>query len=179
MPKHVMADIETLGLGNNCMLWTIGGVRFDADNILEKFEVAIDIVDAERYGLKIDAKTVLYWLDPKRDAARKMIMDMPTVDLFAALDGFSMWVNEVPLDERGSLWGKGATFDNVRIKSAFEAVGLEYPFTYRQDECYRTMANRFPDVEYAQIGTAHYHLDDAASQATHLQAICKKHGIAL
>lgn len=179
MAIHVMSDIETLGLANDCIILSIGGVKFDQDKIVDKFHVGIDPVDAERYGLKIDAKTVMYWLDPKRDEARKRLVELPKVDLFAALDCFAMWCLGTPAYDRGSLWGKGATFDNVRIKSAYDAVGIEYPFTYRQDECYRTLANRCPDIEYKQLGVAHDALDDAESQAVHLQEICRRYGIKL
>lgn len=180
MAVHVMADIETLGLSINCVPLAIGGVKFDGEEIVDKFHVGIDPVDAERYGLKVDAATAWnYWADPKRNVARERLHALPKVDLFAALDGFAMWVNQTPTDERGSLWGKGATFDNVRIKAFYDAVGLDYPFSYRQDECYRTLANRCKDVEYAQVGVAHDALDDAMSQALHCQAICKQYGIKL
>lgn len=180
MAIHVMADIETLGLADDCVPLSIGGVKFDGDTIVDKFHVGIDPVDAERYGLKVDAATAWnYWADPKRDEARRRLFELPKVDLFAALDGFAIWVGETPVDQRGSLFGKGATFDNVRIKKFYDAVGLSYPFTYRQDECYRTLANRCPDVKYEQFGVAHDALDDAISQALHLIKIAKAHGIVL
>ncbi len=180
MAKHVMADLETLSTADNAVILSIGGVLFDGDAILDKFHVGIDPVDAERYGLKVDAACAWnYWADPKRDAARKQLFELPKVDLFAALDGFSMWVLQAPPDERGSLWGNGATFDNVLIKNAFAATGLTSPFTYKQQECYRTFRNRCPEIEYRQIGVAHDALDDAESQAVHLQAICKHLGIKL
>jgi len=180
MAKHVMADLETLSTADNALLLSIGGVLFDGETILDKFHVGIDPVDAERYGLKVDAATAWnYWADPKRDEARKRLFELPKVDLFAALDGFSIWVNETPVDERGSLWGNGATFNNVLIKNAFAAVGLPSPFTYKQQECYRTLKNRCPEIAYTQIGVAHDALDDAESQAVHLQAICKHLGITL
>jgi hypothetical protein len=180
MAKHIMADIETLGIEDDCLVLSIGGVLFDQHTILDKFHVGIDPVDAQRYGLKIDAATAWnYWADPKRDAARKMLFELPKVDFYAAMEGFKMWVEETPLDERGSLWGKGATFDNVRIKNLFRVAGIPSPFSYRQDECYRTLMNRFPDVSYIQHGVAHDALDDAMSQALHMQAICNKHSIAL
>ena len=177
---HVMADIETLGLADDCVILSIGGVKFDKYNILDKFHVGIDPVDAERYGLKIDAATAWnYWADPKRDEARKRLFELEKVDLHSALSGFAQWVCETAAVERGSLWGKGATFDNVRIKNAFKAVGVESPFSYRQDECYRTLANRCPLVAYKQVGVAHDALDDAMSQALHMQAICHQLGIEL
>lgn len=179
MAKQIMVDIETFSLANNAIFPTLGAVRFDNNEIYDRFEVGIDPVDAEKHGLKLDAATVMYWLDPKRDEARKIMFEMPKIDLHSALMGFAAWVNETPEAERGSLWGKGATFDNVRIKSAYDAIGEKYPFTYREDECYRTLANRCPEVEYVQHGVAHVGVDDALSQAIHLQAICAKYGIAL
>ncbi len=180
MAKHVMADVETLSTADNAIILSIGGVLFDAETIVDKFHVGIDPVDAERFGLKIDAATAWnYWADPARDAARKQLFDLPKVDLYAALDGFALWVSGTPTSERGSLWGNGATFDNVLIKNAYAAAGIESPFSYRQQECYRTFKNRFPDIAYHQIGVAHDALDDAESQAVHLQAICKAAGIKL
>lgn len=180
MAKHVMADLETLSTADNALILSIGGVLFDGDTILDKFHVGIDPVDAERYGLRVDAATAWgYWANPERDEARKRLFELPKVDLFAALDGFSIWVQQTPTDERGSLWGNGATFDNVLIQNAYKAAGLENPFSYKQQACYRTLKNLCPEVEYAQIGVAHDALDDAQSQAAHLQAICKRLGIAL
>lgn len=182
MATHVMADIETLSLSESPVLLSIGGVKFNSTGILDKFHVGIDPVDAERYGLKVDAATAWgYWADPKRDEARKRLFELPKVDLFAAMDGFRMWCEETPVDQRGSLWGKGAVFDIPRIKNAYAALQFPegYPFTYRQEECYRTFANRVPEVEYEQIGVAHDALDDAESQAKHLIAICDKLGITL
>lgn len=177
---HVMLDIETLGVkSTKPVLLSIGAVKFDAENIIDRFHVGVDPVDCQRYGLDIDASTVWWWLSQSRAEAREALINLPRVDLLSALDGFSMWVAQTPRSELGSLWGKGATFDNVRLRSAFGAVHLEFPFSYKQDECYRTLANRCPDVEYAQIGTEHDGLADAESQAIHLQAICRQYAIAL
>jgi hypothetical protein len=161
------------------VLLEIGAVKFNADEVIDRFQIGIDPSDCQRYGLEIDADTVMYWFREKMGEARKVQNEMGRLDLFAALDGFQMWVNQTPADALGSNWGKGATFDNVKLKAAYDAVGLPYPFTYRQDECYRTMANRFPDVEYVQVGTAHSGVADAESQAIHLITICKAHGVTL
>lgn len=191
MHYHVMADIETLGTGNNALPIVIAGVKFNKNTILGKFEVGVDPDDAQRYGRVITGGTVMYWFDPKRDEARKRLFEMPKVDLASAVHGFAEWCRmpvapdtaegEIPLEplKLGSLWGKGSTFDNIILRAAAEVTHTEWPFSFRQDECYRTMANRFPDVEYQQHGVAHVAVDDALSQALHLQLICAKHGIAL
>lgn len=176
---HVMIDIETIGRSNAPVLLEIGAVKFNADEVLDRIQIGVDPEDCERYGLKCDASTFMYWMRDKMAEARKAQNELGRVDLFSALDGFAGWVRQTPEEQRGSAWGKGATFDNVKLKSAYDAVRLEYPFTYRQDECYRTIANRFPDIEYAQAGVAHSGVADAESQAIHLITICKAHGIVL
>lgn len=175
---HIMQDIETWSTRNNALLISIGAVKFDKDNIIDRFEVGIDPVDAARYGLHIDPETVQWWMHPDRREALDRWQALPKVDLAAALDGFSQWVR-FDTDELGSLWGNGATFDNVKLKSAFDAVGLEYPVSFRQDECYRTMKNRFPTVEFVRVGVSHSPLDDAMSQALHLQEIARQFGVTL
>lgn len=185
---HIMADIETLGTGNDALPVVIAGVKFDGETILDRFEVGVDPDDAQRYGRVITGGTVMWWFDPKHDEARKRIFDMPKVDLYSALAGFAQWCKAPPDDisefspnapKLGSLWGKGATFDNIILRSAAEACRVDWPFSFRQDHCYRTLANSYPDVEYVTHGVAHVAVDDAMSQALHLQAICKAHGIAL
>lgn len=176
---HVMIDIETLSKGNKPVLLEIGAVKFNADEIVDRIQVGIDPEDCQRYGLEIDADTVMYWFRETMGEARRVQNEMGRIDLFSALDGFKAWVEQTPAHELGSAWGKGATFDNVKLKAAYDAAKIGYPFSYRQDECYRTMANRFPDIKYEQVGTAHSGVADAESQAIHLITICKAHGIAL
>ncbi len=180
MAVHVMLDWETLSTANNALPWAVGAVRFDADTILDRFEVGIDAVDAERYGLKIDASTVMYWLSAGCDEARKKLLELPKIDAYAAIDGLNIFANQTPVGDRGSLWGNGATFDNVIYESACRALGLDSAFGYRQHECYRTLRNRIGHLaEFTQIGVKHTPADDAESQARHMQAICKAAGIAL
>lgn len=178
MPIHVMHDIETLGTGNDPVVLSIGAVKFDGDQIIDRFHVGIDPKDSQRLGLKIDAETVLWWLDPDRAEARAALLALPKVDLFSALDGYAMWLRgDQPVT--GSAWANGATFDHIKLRSSYDACRLDYPFPFWREECYRTMKNRFRDIPFQRIGTYHSALDDAESQAAHLQEICKAHGIKL
>lgn len=177
---HTMHDIETLAKDSSIPhLLSIGAVRFDGETILEKFEVGITPESCARYGLEIEGGTVGWWLHEDRAPARKAWNDLGKVDLFAALSGFADWCNQVPTDARGSIWSNGSNFDNAKMKAIFQRVGIEWPFGYKQEECYRTLRNRFPDVPFNRIGTHHGALDDSESQAVHLQAICAAHGITL
>lgn len=181
MHHHIMWDLETFGIKRNAIIWSIGAVKFTSLGVVDRFQVGVDPKDFERYGGKIDAATFEYWMQPKMDAARAIYQTLNKVDLHSALSGLADWI-VLPADadydliedyEVGSGFGKGATFDNVLLKDAYELAGLPYPLHYRQDECYRTIANRFPDIPYEQFGTAHDSLDDAMSQTDHLLRIVR------
>jgi len=188
MHYHVMVDIETLGTGNNALPLSIGAVKFTKNTVLDKFEVGVDPDDAQRYGRTITGGTVMWWFDPARDEARKRIFNMPKVDLSSALQGFADWCSIPPMDfstgeeittKLGSLWGNGAIFDNVILESAASVTQTDWPFDFRHNECYRTLRNRAPDVEFTRHGVHHSAVDDALSQALHLQRICAAKGFEL
>jgi exodeoxyribonuclease VIII len=170
-PANVMLDIETWGTGNKALVVSLGACKFDGNDILDKFHVAIDPVSAQAFGLEIDASTILWWLDPARDEARRNWLSHERVDLVSALLGFHQWCHDG--NPTAAIWGNGSTFDNVILRSAFAAAGLEYPVKFRADQCYRTVKNR-STVKLVREGTHHNALDDAISQAKHLQAIWRE-----
>lgn len=174
---HVMHDIESWAKDSAIpVLLSLGGVKFNGTEIVDRFEVRIDPVDCQRFGLEIEADTVEWWMSDERQQARTDLNRLGKVDLYAALDGYAMWVRQTPTDELGSAWANGSNFDNAKLKSIYQKIGLDWPFSYKQEECYRTMRNRFPDVPFERLGVHHGALDDAASQATHLIAISQAHG---
>ena len=70
------------------------------------------------------------------------------------------------------LWGNGADFDNVIIGSLFDTFGLVKPWSYGKNRCYRTMKRMFGEnVPLVHQGVHHNGLDDAITQAVHLQEI--------
>lgn len=177
---HVMHDIETWALkSNKPLLLSIGAVKFDGTEIVDRFEVGVRTADAQRYGLDIEADTIDWWMHPDRAEARQHLFELPKVDLVDALDGYCIWLNSDKA-VTGSAWANGSNFDNSKLKGIFDAVKvIEWPFPYKREECYRTMSNRFPDVPFTRIGVHHGALDDSQSQAAHLQLICASAGIAL
>lgn len=174
---HVMHDFESWALQSTrpCLI-SLGGVKFNGAEIVDRFHVRIDPVDCQNYGLDIEAPTVEWWMHDDRAEARKQLDAMGKVDLYAALDGYAMWVRQTAADELGSAWSNGSNFDNARLKEIYRILGLDWPFAYWQEECYRTMKNRFPDVPFSRLGIHHGALDDASSQAVHLIEISKAHG---
>lgn len=180
-PKvHVCHDIETWAKDSPVpVLLSLGSVKFSAGGIIEQFHVRIDPVDCQRHGLVIEAETVEWWMDDERAAARAQLHAMGKVDLYSALDGYANWIMQTPMDQLGSAWSMGSNFDNAKLKTIYQKLGLMWPFSYKQEECCRTLKNRFPDVPFVRTGVHHGALDDAHSQAVHIIAINEAHGINL
>lgn len=185
--KHIMLDLETVGNGNNAAVVAIGACEFDPHGegvsslASARFYQQASLESAVGAGMQMDPSTVLWWLK-QSDAARKSTFEGENIiPLGDACFHFSKWVGAIALDPRNiCVWGNGATFDNVIIRSAFKAVGLPVPWSFRGDRCYRTVADLLPEVrrpEFVRSGTAHNALDDAITQALYLQRCYKAMGL--
>lgn len=174
MSTHVMVDLETMGNSNNAAIISIGACKFDplGSRIGEKFHLVVDMASCVAAGLTLDASTVTWWMQ-QSEQARKVFATDRKYDLLMALVEFNKWFGK----ESMPLWGNGATFDNVILRSAYRAVKMDPPWQYWDDRCYRTMKNMAPSVKMEKLGVAHNALDDAVNQAVHLQAIFKQLGV--
>ena len=181
---HVMVDLETLATSSNALILSIGAVKFDptGDEISEKFHVGIDLASLplNSYGLDIEAATVLWWLDAQRAAGREALEAVPKADIASVLEGFGMWLDnargEIPF--KGSppsvkVWGNGASFDNVILRNAYTKLGMDAPWKFWDDRCYRTFKNLAPSMKTERMGAYHSALDDAVTQASHMQKIVR------
>lgn len=176
---NVMMDIETLGTADNALILSIGAVKFTAREVVDSFEIAITPDSAASAGLQIDTSAVMWWLgDAPTGAgpsARAALLDQERVHIAVALQSFVAWYGEASLPT----WGNGAAFDNVILRSAFRALDVTPPWDFRDDRCYRTMKGIRGTPSMQRIGTHHSAVDDARSQAIHLQQIATHLGIAL
>jgi DNA polymerase III epsilon subunit-like protein len=170
-----MLDTETMGTGSYAAMVSLGAVRFDPNgksvDITDSFYTAITLKSSMKAGLRVDADTIEWWLDPERAAARDAFLSVNKVDLDEALLGFSEWYGD---DDTVPVWGNGATFDNVILSNAYQAVGIDRPWGYRADRCFRTIVNIVqPPVKKPPYGVSHHALDDAIAQALYLQKIVR------
>lgn len=175
---HVMLDLETFGNGNNSVIISIGAVKFDPNTLTrvdDSFYVTIDPESCTRYGLKMDPSAIMWWMGSDLAKPRQDWLDSKRTDLGTALEGFAMWFG----NESAPVWGNGATFDNVILRNAYTAVGIECPWSFRHDRCYRTFKSLAPGVEVKRVGDYHNAVDDAITQAQHMQDIVAHLGLAL
>jgi exodeoxyribonuclease VIII len=165
---NVMVDLETLGVGPNSVILSIGAVKFNEKGIGSKsFYKTINIQSCLDAGMEVNGDTLSWWME-QSDAAREVFKaaDGP---LGAVLRDFRQWL---PKGKDWVLWGNGAGFDNVILRNAYDAMGMQVPWLFWQDRCFRTVASSSPMKRVAE-GVAHNALDDAITQAKHLIKICK------
>ncbi|CAH9014480.1 putative endodeoxyribonuclease protein [Vibrio phage 277E43-1] len=177
-----MLDIESMGVGNNPALIQIAAVAFDINTgeCGSTFDMKIDLKSSMDAGLSISAGTINFWLTNQSvtQEARNIVMS-ETGDhrqggntLNIALIEFSAWMKENNIKY---VHGNGSASDNVWLRSAYEAVMLECPFSFRDDVCFRTLktvAKRTgwkDDVE--REGVYHDGLDDARHQVKVLTSV--------
>lgn len=171
--EQVMIDLETMGTGNDAAIIAIGAVKFVVDGqeaqILDRFYRVIKLSSAVSMGGKISPDTVLWWLQQSSNARNSLLNEL-SCNMLQALNDFSVWFGK---DK--PIWGNGAVFDNVILKSAFDRSEANVPWTYRSDRCYRTIKAMFPQIPFqpSDDAIAHHALHDAEQQAIHLIEILK------
>lgn len=171
--SNIMLDLETMGNGPTAAIVAIGAVCFDleAGELGPTYYNRVSLEDAARHGGTIDASTVLWWLKQSDEARHELIRDdVVEISLYRATELFSRWVHE-HAEEEVAVWGNGASFDNVILRSAYQSLGTQVPWKWWNDRCYRTIKAERPDTPCERIGAHHHALSDAITQARHLIAI--------
>lgn len=168
--ENVMLDLETMGTAATSAICAIGAVKFDSDlGVTDKFYTVVDLESSIKKGFDIDGSTVKWWMKQK-DAARKEIFGKGQ-HIKNALVDFQKWLGTGNIQ----VWGNGSDFDNTILANAFRKYGVDKPWDYRFNRCYRTMVASFPGIDVARIGTYHKADDDAEYQANYLIALIEKY----
>jgi len=173
--KHIMLDLETLSLKPTAAIVAIGACFFDPFESYvhedDTFYITVAPASSIAAGSHVDGDTIAWWMKQENSVRMSTFhcAPVPLVDALQAFAGFA-WRSQEPV----AIWGNGATFDNVVLRSAYEACKLDAPWVYKNDKCYRTLINlirKETRPEYVTVGNYHNAKDDAVSQALHLQKI--------
>lgn len=176
--KHVMVDLETMGLRPNAAIVSIGAVHFDESSVIDTFHTAVSLQDCLDCGLTTDQSTVDWWMKQSVEARSSWQRD-DAPKLLDALRDFSQWCLKGSSDRSVHPWGNGADFDMVLLKSAYSALEADPPWRYYNHRCFRTLRGVFPIAEPPRLGVHHSALDDALHQVKVLQETLKVHRIVL
>lgn len=176
--KHIMIDLETMGLRPDAAIISIGAVHFNATEVVSKFYTPVSLASCLAAGLTQDQSTVDWWAKQSPEArAAWQTEDAPSFE--DAMIKFTGWVREVGPEREIAPWGNGPDFDLVILTSAYRALHAETPWRFYNHHCFRTMKNLFIVGAPPRAGTHHNALDDAMHQVAHLQTILNVHRIRL
>ena len=176
MIEDVMIDLETMGQSSNAAILAVGAVFFDLEGqkLGPKFYEVVDLKSCIDAGLKIDASTILWWMD--QSAAARAQFKVKGKRLVEVLEEFSSYLDANSDLDKVKIWGNGADFDNVILGNAYKCFGDDViPWKYYNSRCYRTMKNLPHGIDFGKLsGVAHKAVDDAVFQAENLMVIYEK-----
>ena len=169
-----MIDLETLGTKPGCVILSIGAVLFDLDTgeIGDTFYSPISKSSCLIHGLTIDPVTVEWWARRDNTDAYAVIADANSPcapPLMCVLASFSEWLimHSVSRADR-RIWGNGAAFDQPILAEAYRLAGIQLPWVFWNEMCFRTIKNLRPDIPMEKSGVQHNALADAQQQTIHL-----------
>lgn len=168
----VMLDTETMGVGPNGALMSIGAVFFDeaTGQLGAEFFGNIHLATAVAAGGEMDAGTVLWWLSQPDEA--RLALRVSAEPIADVLPTFAAWLRRNgPGDADLRVWGNSPAFDCGKVESAMKRQGVIVPWRYYNERCYRTVRERAPSVELDERQGLHNALEDAKYQARHLLKI--------
>jgi exodeoxyribonuclease VIII len=174
---NVMIDLETLGRRAGCAILSIGAVAFDPDSgkLGEEFYIVVDAMDqVAECGLHTDQSTIEWWEKQSVEAQQVLIESRSgkALSLGDALVKFNQYLSQFNFT-KVKVWGNGADFDNAIMASCYAAAGLEVPWSFWNNRCYRTLKGVVGGPKLTRQGTYHNALDDAKSQAQHALQLFK------
>lgn len=167
---HFMPDLETWGNAPGCAISAIAVVPFDEEGLRTPFYRRIDLQSCMDAGLTVNASTIEWWMRQSDEARAEQVAPESRIPLRQALDELDdFFFGWEQLKSRRIMWGNDPSFDNAVLGIAYDVLGLERPWQFRNNRCYRTIKECFPCIsEPAREGTHHKALDDATHQARHV-----------
>jgi hypothetical protein len=178
MANDIMVDIESLDTTPNCVILTIGAVRFDpkGSGVVERLELRPTVEDqTEIYNRSINEDTLRWWSEQSPEALEEALGDngrIPFSECMEILYKFC-W-------NRRAVWSNGASFDCVVMESAWRQVSdkpnpIPWPFWTIRDTrtLYEIAGVSLKDKKYG-TKTTHRAVEDAEHQAIVVQDAYRK-----
>lgn len=169
--RDLMLDVECGGTGNRGALMGVGAVFFDENSSATgaEFYRAVNLATAVRRGGELDPSTFVWWLNQPDEVRQAVIWNTYAIeDVMAEFREFVV-ANCRPEDVY--VWGCSPTFDCEKVRFAMGQCGVETPWKYFNERCYRTIRERNLIVPQDERFGLHNALADAKYQAAHLQKI--------
>lgn len=130
--KHVMIDTETLGRTPGSVVRSVAAVEFDprTGETGRQKVWKIDLTDSIRYGFKVEASTLKWWM-MQSDEARRDFVEGAETPLEDFLEDFMQFIAATDEGNDFTLWCLQLDFDVAMLRSMYSWYNLN---VYRCDE---------------------------------------------
>lgn len=170
MANDIMIDIESLDTSPNCVILTIGAVRFDPKGmgVIEKLELRPMIEEqTEKFNRVINDDTLRWWSTQSEDAMEEAMGDRDRISFKDCMEQLYKFCWN-----RRAVWSNGASFDVVAMESAWRNLDMRIPWPYYTVRDTRTLYEiagvSLKDKKYG-TSTTHKAVEDAEHQAIVVQ----------
>ncbi|MEQ4972210.1 3'-5' exonuclease [Klebsiella pneumoniae] len=179
--NHLMIDLETMGNKPNAPIVSIGAVFFDPSTgeLGEEFYRVVSLKSSVDGGAVPDPDTIMWWMQQSGEA-RNAICDEGALAISAALIKLNTYILDNCSPDNVQVWGNGATFDNVILRSSYDREFIPCIWKFWNDRDVRTIVelgraigiNPRRDIPFD--GDKHNALADAKHQAKYVSAIWQR-----
>ena len=174
---NIVVDIETTDNSPTSAILSIGAASLNSDGaVVSTFYTPVSLDNCLRLGMTVGADTLAWWME-QDDKARAVWSEAKKKNgapsLREALCLFNSWLDQQCEFSYRVMWGNGSDFDNVILANACKLVGMDLPWPFWNNRCFRTLKNEWgryvPQPEF--IGVKHNAKDDAVHEAVWLGRI--------
>lgn len=167
--SDVMIDLETLSTRSDAVILTIGAVKFDRKEGLDKklnkdtFYRRVTIGSCRLLKMHISHETYEWWNKQNKEV-KEEAFEKDRVSIQEALQEFVKWFGDCQY-----VWSHGSGFDIVILENAFRKCEIKCPWMFFNCRDTRTLYD-IANVDVKKYRTNHHHaLYDCYSQIKGVQ----------
>ena len=178
MTTHAMIDLETLATTPDCVVLTIGGVKFDPNTLGEStqpFYYRFNVDEQLDKGRTTSESTLEWWGKQEESVREEALGDGNRTGVLEVLKRLNTWC--VGVD---TIWCQGPAFDICILENLFRSYDHHVPWPFWKIRDSRTLFGIMPSDPRKEIKfNAHNALEDCKVQALCVQQTIQKLGLTL
>jgi len=168
MSTHAMIDLETLGTQPDCVILTLGGIKFNPYNKEEPAKglyLRLNVDEQTSMNRSVDDGTLEWWGKQPKEIQDEALGEEGRTSVSDSLSQLNKWL--IGCDE---IWCQGPAFDMVILENLYRQMKQPLPWNFWQVRDSRTLFSMMPQDPRKAIRTdAHNALADCYYQAKCVQ----------
>lgn len=174
MATDIMLDLETLATSPDCVVLTLGAVKFDPFTGTEQYNHALyvrfNVNEQIQLGRVVSEDTLDWWAQQPEDVREEALGDNDRTDVNHALDQLNKF-----LVGHDRIWAQGPVFDIVILENLYRQLGRPCPWQYYNIRDSRTLLKALGDNRKPGRDQAHNALADCIYQAEAVRSAVKQY----